>query len=258
VTHHAKARQTHHQDRTASKEGSPIDDAEISQALWAARSALALGCAGALGEELLSLLVGSGQYRQVQVAVTQPIGSVTARFAAWAIGQGTPLVDDAWICLTGAETFVPKASPVRRFAADELLAAARLARDAGARRLAVVAPLAALLQMGASASHIGSADEMELTRFGFERLVIVRPAAADAQAQDPHLLARLVRSMGRTLGQIILPRHAQQLSPRNAALAIWAAVQAAGDGTSVLGARELLALVEARLPHLAPPRRSLR
>jgi len=174
------------------------------------------------------------------------------------VGQGTPLVDDAWICLTGAETFVPKASPVRRFAADELLAAARLARDAGARRLAVVAPLAALLQMGASASHIGSADEMELTRFGFERLVIVRPTAADAQAQDPHLLARLVRSMGRTLGQIMLPRHAQQLSPRNAALAIWAAVQAAGDGTSVLGARELLALLEARLPHLAPPRRSLR
>ncbi|MFN9107709.1 MAG: hypothetical protein ACK5X1_14400, partial [Betaproteobacteria bacterium] len=163
-----------------------------------------------------------------------------------------------WICLTGAETFVPKASPVRRFAADELLAAARLARDAGARRLAVVAPLAALLQMGASASHIGSADEMELTRFGFERLIIVRPTAADAQAQDPHLLARLVRSMGRTLGQIMLPRHAQQLSPRNAALAIWAAVQAAGDGTSVLGARELLALLEARLPHLAPPRRSLR
>lgn len=247
----------------------PINDAELSHALRAApppqaapaaaaRSALALGCAGALGEELLSLLVGSGQYRQVHVGVTQPIGSATARFAPWVVGQGTPLVDDAWICLTGAETFVPKASPVRRFAADELLAAARLARDAGARRLAVVAPLAALLQMGASASHIGSADEMELTRFGFERLVIVRPTAADAQAQDPHLLARLVRSMGRTLGQIMLPRHAQQLSPRNAALAIWAAVQAAGDGTSVLGARELLALLEARLPHLSPPRRSLR
>jgi hypothetical protein len=175
----------------------PINDAELSHALRAAqepqaapaaRSALALGCAGALGEELLSLLVGSGQYRQVHVGVTQPIGSATARFAPWVVGQGTPLVDDAWICLTGAETFVPKASPVRRFAADELLAAARLARDAGARRLAVVAPLAALLQMGASASHIGSADEMELTRFGFERLVIVRPTAAGAAGAQhgPH------------------------------------------------------------------------
>ncbi|MFN9678304.1 MAG: hypothetical protein ACK58C_12055, partial [Betaproteobacteria bacterium] len=108
----------------------PINDAELSYALRAAqapqaapaaaaRSALALGCAGALGEELLSLLVGSGQYRQVHVGVTQPIGSATARFAPWVVGQGPPLVDDAWICLPGAETFVPKASPVRRFAADE-------------------------------------------------------------------------------------------------------------------------------------------
>lgn len=247
----------------------PTNNAQVSLALQAAqvpqsapaaaaRSALALGCAGALGEELLSLLVGSGQYRQVHVGVTQPIGSASARFAPWVVGQGTPLVDDAWLCLTGAETFVPKASPVRRFAADELLAAARVARDAGARRLAVVAPLAALLQMGAGASHIGSADELELTRLGFERLVIVRPTATDAQVQGPHLLARLVRSMGRTLGQIMLPRHAQQLSPRLAALAIWQAAGTAGDGLSVLGARELLALVEARLPQLAPPRRSLR
>jgi hypothetical protein len=222
------------------------------------RSALALGFAGALGEELLSLLVGSGEYRQVHVGVTQPIGSATARFAPWVVGHGTPLVDDAWICLTGEETFVPKATPIRRFGEDELLAAAQIARDAGARRLAVVAPLAALLQMGVGASHISSQAEVDLAAMGFERLVIVRPTAADAQLRPGPWLARVVRAMGRALGDIMLPRYAQQLSPRNAALAIMEGVRTRGDGAHVLGARDLLALIEARLPGLAPKKTRLR
>ncbi len=222
------------------------------------RSALALGFAGALGEELLSLLLGSGEYRQVHVGVTQPIGSATARFAPWVVGHGTPLVDDAWICLTGDETFVPKATPIRRFGEDELLAAAQIARDAGAQRLAVVAPLAALMQIGSGASHIGSQAELDLAGMGFERLVIVRPTAADAQDLKGPLVARIVRMMARAMGDIMLPRYAQHLSPRTAALAIMEGVRSASNGVTVLGARELLALIEARLPGLAPKKPRLR
>ena len=222
------------------------------------RSALALGFAGALGEELLALLLGSGEYRQVHVGVTQSIGSGTARFAPWVVGHGTPLVDDAWICLTGAETFVPKATPIRRFAEDELLAAARIARDAGAQRLAVIAPLAALMQMSAGASHISSQAELDLAAMGFARLVIVRPTAADVQDRRGSLLARIVGMMGRAVGEIMLPRYAQQLSPRSAALAIAEGVRTASDGVHVLGARDLLALIEARPPALAPKKTKLR
>lgn len=224
----------------------------------APRSALALGFAGALGEELLSLLIGGGEYRQVHVGVTQPIGSATARFAPWVVGHGTPVVDDAWLCLTGAETFVPKASPIRRYGEAELLDAARLARDAGARRLVVIAPLAALMQMSAGASHIGSQAELELATMGFERLVIIRPTAADARerARDP--LTALMRTIGRALAGIMLPRYAQHLSPRTAALAIMEGVRTAQSHVTVLGARDLLALIEARLPQLAPKKPRLR
>ena len=235
-----------------------LQPAPAAPATSPTRSALALGFAGALGEELLALLLGSNQYRQVHVGMTQVIGSATARFAPWVVGHGTPLVDDAWICLTGTETFVPKASPIRRFGEDELLAAARIARDAGARHLMVVAPLAALMQMSAGASHIGSQAELELATMGFEKLVIVRPTAADAQLKAPNFLAAIVRGMGRVLGNIMLPRYAQQLSPRNAALAIVEGVRIAGNGTTVLGARDLLALIEARLPGLAPKQQKLR
>jgi hypothetical protein len=39
------------------------------------RVALALGMAGALGEELLAQLIGDTGYRQVVVGVAQPLGS---------------------------------------------------------------------------------------------------------------------------------------------------------------------------------------
>ncbi|HXF47221.1 MAG TPA: hypothetical protein VNK91_13990, partial [Burkholderiaceae bacterium] len=107
----------------------------------ASRTALALGMVGALGEELLARLVGSSDYRAVYVGVTQPIGSATARFVPWVVGHGVVAADDAFVCLAGPETFFAAGTPLRAFAPDELLEAARLARDCGARRLVVVAPL---------------------------------------------------------------------------------------------------------------------
>ena len=207
------------------------------------RIALALGLAGALGEELLARLVGSSAYRQVVVGVSQPLGSATARFSPWVVGQGLPVVDEAWIGLTGDETFVPSASPIVRIGADELLEAARTAQASGARRLVVVSPLAALLQMNASAQTAGSADEIALVQMNFEQLVIVRPTAADGEPAGS-LPQRLVRSAARAIADIMLPPYARALSAPLAARAIVKAVEQAPAGLSVLGARDLLARIE--------------
>lgn len=231
---------------------------EPAAAPAAARSALALGLVGALGEELLALLVGSGDYRVVHVGVSQPIGSATARFHPWVVGQGAVVADDAYVCLTGPETFVAAGSPIRAFAPSELLEAARIARDCGARRLVVVTPLDALLQMSAAVTTIAAADEIELARMGFASVLIVRPtAAADARAAG-HWIARLVRAAGRALADIMLPAYARALSAKSAARAIVEAVRTLRPGVTVLGARDLLAIVEAKWPQLAPRRRKLR
>jgi hypothetical protein len=222
------------------------------------RVALALGMAGALGEELLALLVGSTAYRQVVVGVTQPLGSSTARFAPWVVGQGVPVVDEAWICLTDEASFVPAASPIHRVAADGLLAAARIARGCGARRLVVVAPLAALLQMSGTVQAATSADEIALVELGFEQLVIVRPTAGEGAEAGGSLPRRLVRSAARAVADIMLPQYARALSAKSAARAIVAAVGAAPAGVTVLGARELLRLIDRRLPQLRPKGRPLR
>ncbi len=221
-----------------------------------ARVALALGMAGALGEELLALLIASSQYRQVVVGVTQPLGSAAARFSPWVVGQGYPIVDEAWICVTGDETFVPGASPIHRVAEAGLLDAASVAKSCGAARLTVIAPLAALLQMNAATQTVSSTSEIALVEMGFDPLVIVRPTAADSDAPDASLPQRIVRNAARAVADIMLPQYARALSAKSAARAIVEAAAAAPRGVSVVGARELLKLSEARFPLLRSRRKA--
>jgi hypothetical protein len=118
--------------------------------------ALALGLAGALGEELLAALVASPRIRLVQVGLRQGVASASRKYRPWVIGSSIITADEAYICLTGPEARVPGASPVRLFSAAQLLDAAAIARDAGVRRLVVVSPLSALLQLNAASHTVSS------------------------------------------------------------------------------------------------------
>jgi hypothetical protein len=228
------------------------------------RAALALGFVGALGDELLSVLLGDTTIEAVHVAVSQPIGSATSRFRPLVFDRlppdasAWPPLTEAWLLLGDENAFVPRATVMQRLRETQVLEAARLARAAGARRLVLIAPLSALLQSSAVSRHLGNDTEVALVRLGFEHLVIVRPAAAGASAGERGGLAGLVRAAGRALAEIMLPAFAQALSPRSAALAIVTAARDARPGVTIVGARELLAIVEARFPQLRPRRRRLR
>lgn len=221
------------------------------------RTALALGLVGGLGEELLAALMAAPEYRAVHVGVTQTLASAAPKFRPWLIGQGVVLADDAFVGVTGEETFVPSASPIRRYGEHEVLDAARTAREAGATTLVLIAPLPALLQMGEATRTLASVDEVALVAMGFSRLVLVRPTAADDTRKLPMPLA-LVRTVGRTLADIMLPAYTKALSARTAAAAIVEAVRAARLGVTVVGARELAGIVQAKMPRQAPRQPKLR
>lgn len=221
------------------------------------RSALALGMVGALGEELLAALVGDGRYATVHVAVEQAIGSATARFKPWVVGDGVVVADDAYICLTGAETFVPKASPMLRVAPDGAVAAARTARACGATRLVLVSPLPALLQLNAATQTLSSAGEVELSELGFDTLLVIRPSA-DAATPATGWMATLVRTFAKMVLEIMLPQRIQALRARTAALAILEAARRAPPGIHVLGAAHLAVIVEETMPAALPKRTQLR
>jgi hypothetical protein len=221
-------------------------------------TALALGMAGALGEELLAALLASPQYGLVHVALRQAVASGTAKYRPWRIGSSIISADDAFICVTTAETLVPRTSPAELFDAQHLLDAARIARDASVRRLVVVSPLSALLQMNAASHTVSSEQELALVQMNFETLVIVRPTQSElAEAAGPWL-SRTVCELGRMVLEIMLPVHVQALRPRTAAQAILTAVSRLPTGVHVIGARELLAVVEETMPGLAPRRPRLR
>jgi hypothetical protein len=215
------------------------------------RTALALGMVGALGEELLAALVGSSRYATVHVAVDQWIGSAAARFKPWMPGQGTVVADDAFVCVTGPETFVPTASPMQRVAAADVARVARTARDCGAQRLVLVAPLPALLQLNAASHTLSSAAEVEIAEMGFATLLVVRPTA-DAAPPPGGWLPGLIRTFTRMVLEIMLPQRVQALRARTAATAILHAVERAGPGVQVLGAADLAAIVEATMPGALP------
>lgn len=221
------------------------------------RTALALGLIGGLGEELLAALMAAPEYRAVHVGVTQMLGSAAPKFRPWLIGRGVVLADDAFVGVTGDETFVPSVSPIRRYGEHEVLKAARTAREAGATTLVLVAPLPALLQMGEATRTLASVDEVALVAIGFTRLVFVRPTAAADARRLPMPLA-LARTIGRTLADIMLPSYTRALSARTAAAAILEVVRTARPGVTVVGARELAAIVQARMPGQAPRKTRLR
>jgi hypothetical protein len=224
------------------------------------RSALALGVVGALGEELLAALIGSGRYATVHVGVEQPIGTATARFRPWVVGDGVVVADEAYVCITGAGALLPKASPMVRVRPDGAVAAARTARECGARRLVLVSPLSALLQLNAAAHTLSSADEVEIAGLGFESLLVVRPTsdAADAAAAAGNRVQRAVRSLARMVLEIMLPQQVLPLRARTAALAIMEAARRAGPGIHVLGAVELSLIVAETMPEALPKRARLR
>jgi hypothetical protein len=210
------------------------------------RSALALGVVGALGEELLAGLLGAGRYATVHVAVSQPIASATARFSPWVMGD-VVAADDAYVCITGPEAFVPKASPMVRISAHDAPGAARTARSCGATRLVLVSPLPALLQLNAASHTLSSAGELEISELGFETLLVVRPTV-DPTSPSGNWPQRLVRALTRMVLDIMLPPQVQALRARTAALAILEAVRRSRPGIHVLGARELSAIVAETMP----------
>jgi hypothetical protein len=151
---------------------------------------------------------------------------------------------------------VPKASSMMRYGPDDVLTAARIARDCGARRLVLVSPLSALLQLNAATHSLSSADEVELLEAGFDTVLIVRPAA-DAERSAGGLRG-VARAVSRMVLDIMLPPQVQPLRARVAAAAILEAAQRAKPGVSVIGARELTAIVEQAMPQSLPRRTRIR
>ena len=217
------------------------------------RSAFIIGNTGKLGEELLNVLLESPRYSRVCVGVRKPMRShvpklesvvgPTAR-ADWDPCAGMKRVpEDLYLCIEPeTKSFWRIAKPYLAVSSAWAVALARRMRAAGARRVAVITPLEALLQTG-MVSAIRDTDEMSIFEAGFERMLVLRPVSEGKTASVPGFFAKVGGMVMQTLGSYMTPKALQPVRIRRAAQFAVDALAPMDDGVQVIGAARLRELV---------------
>lgn len=218
-----------------------------------ARGAFVIGNVGRLGDELLNVLLESPACGRVAVGVRKPLRSHVAKLepllvpkdrAGWnPAAQLKWLPDDLYLCIESEamsfwridKPYVPVTSA---WAAELALAL----RAAGTRRVAVITPLEAILQIG-MAPAIQSEDEMRIVAAGFERVLLLRPSEEGSAEKESGLFPALGRAVTGTLGSYLMPKSVQPVRVRRAAELAVATLATMAGGVQVVGAARLRKLV---------------
>jgi len=217
------------------------------------RSAFIIGNTGKLGEELLNVLLESPLYGSVCVAVRKTMSSHVAKLesvvvpaarADWDPCAGMKrMPDDFYLCIEPeAKSFWRIAKPYVAVSSEWAVPLARRMRAGGARRIAVITPLEALLQMGIAPS-IRDSDELEILNAGYERMLVLRPVAEGRSGSAPGFFDRVGGVVTGTLGSYMTPKELQPVRVRRAAQVTVETLATMGDGVQVMGAARLRELV---------------
>ena len=219
----------------------------------ATRSAFIIGNTGKLGEELLNILLESTLYSQVCVGVRKTMRSHVSKLdsvvvpverADWDPCAGMKRVpEDLYLCIEPeTKSFWKIAKPYVAISSEWAAGLARRMRAAGVRRLAVITPLEALLQMG-TVPAIRDADELAILDAGFERTLVLRPVGDSKAASTSDFLEKVGGGVVRTLGSYMTPQALQPVRVRQAAQVAVDTLATMADGVQVIDASRLRELV---------------
>jgi hypothetical protein len=217
----------------------------------AARSALIVGNVGKLGAELLNTLLESLHYRSVTVAVRRRMQvhlpkletTVVPDDQAWEPAAGKRAPDDAFLCIeTPVKSFWKTEKPYLQLSSERAAGLAARLRAAGTRRVAVITPLEAVLQMGA-VPLIRDTDELSIVNAGFERVLVLRPVQEAGRETGQGFFGTVGSVVVRTLGSYMSPKDLQPVRLRRAAQAAVDTLATMDDGVQIVGAARLRELV---------------
>jgi hypothetical protein len=162
---------------------------------------LIAGATGALGNEALRRLVGSGAYAATQVLATEAItpgmrGVQAAVVPATDPRQWPPIpADVAVILFDPPRLFYDRERALWTPAPAQLVELARWLRTGGVRTLAIVLPHAPGRLPEALKRGLANLDEHAVASLGFERLLILRSAQKPAAAPHGNVLRALAHWM---------------------------------------------------------------
>jgi hypothetical protein len=201
---------------------------------------LIAGATGALGNEMLRRLAGSGRYARVQVLAREPITEGLRGIGCTVVA---PEVDGSWP-VVAAQVGVVLFDPPRLFydreralwtpRPDQLVAVAEWMRGCGVSTIAVVLPHAQGRLPDALKAGLATLDEHAVAALGFDCVVFVRSAQKPAPAPAGNLLVRVAHSMLAAL-RYMLPSSEQPVRAGRLSELVAIALERAPPGIHVAG-----------------------
>ena len=147
------------------------------------RTALIAGATGAVGRELLSLLLKEARYSEVHVLTRRPLAHNEAKLLTHEIDfeqldkhRALFAVDDVFCCLGSTIKQAGSKAAFERVDHDYVEALAKLANQAGARRFVMVSAVGANPKALSFYSRVKGRAEADVRKVGPPTIHIVRPS----------------------------------------------------------------------------------
>jgi len=216
--------------------------------LGPSRSALLAGASGLIGRELLPLLLQGEHYAKVHVLLRRPVAdlprdrALVSHQVDFAALPALPAVDDVYIALGTTIKVAGSQAAFRAVDFDAVVNTARAAREAGARRLAVVSALGADADSAVFYNRVKGEMQAAVAQLGYESVLFAQPSllvgdreALGQRARPGEVWAtRLLRPfMG------LVPASVRPIEAHTVARALLRATLAATPGVSVLPSARL-------------------
>jgi hypothetical protein len=196
------------------------------------------GATGALGNEVMRLLVGSQVFAATAVLAREPITAGLRGVQTWMAPSAAPgewpllAADMAVVLFDPPRLFFQRERALWTPLPQQLPALARWLRAGGVRTLAVVMPYAQMRLPQALKQGLANLDEQAIAALGFERLLIVRSAQKPREKAAANPLAAVAHWM-LSVFKYMVPSNEQPVRAQRVAQFVAHALQLAPPGIHI-------------------------
>ena len=208
--------------------------------------ALVAGATGMVGQEILALLLADKRYTAIHVVGRRApklqhaklVVHVSTSLADWV----SPAVDDVFIALGTTIQVAGSQAAFKAVDGDAVVAIAKAAKSAGAKRLAVVSAMGANPQSSVFYNLVKGEMEAAVSQLGFDTLVIARPSLLEGDRgalKQPERLAEKLSLVAFKWLKPLIPANYQAIKASRVAQAMVSTLQTASAGQHVLLSGEM-------------------
>ncbi|HWS74666.1 MAG TPA: NAD(P)H-binding protein [Quisquiliibacterium sp.] len=179
----------------------------------AARRALLVGATGLTGSKLLALLLRSPDCSVVHVLARRPLALRHPKLRVHEVdfaslrAEDLPEVDDVHCCLGTTIRAAGSRAAFREVDHDHVVRVARLARERGATRLAVISAMGADPRSLVFYSRVKGEMEASVSALGYESVTLLRPSLLAGERAERRPGERLGLIAARALAPLIPLRY---------------------------------------------------